>query len=40
MPKLDPEMRREVMDYLEENNATNEERSEVWQWLHRHSDYD
>ena len=35
MPKLNPEVRREVMDYLEENDATKEERREVWQWVHR-----
>ena len=35
MLKLDPDTRREVMAYLKENNATKEERREVWQWVHR-----
>ena len=35
MPKLDREVRREVTQYLEENAATQEERREVWQWVHR-----
>ena len=38
MPKLDPEVRREVMDCLEENDATKEERRKVWQWVHRGAD--
>lgn len=35
MPKLDPHTRYEVMAYLKENNATKDERREVWQWVHR-----
>ena len=35
MPKLDPDTRHEVMTYLKENNATKQERREVWQWVHR-----
>ena len=34
MPKLDPDTRQEVTAYLKENNATKEERCEVWQWVH------
>ena len=34
MPKLDAETRREVMEYLQENNASTEERRTVWQWVH------
>ena len=35
MPKLDPDTRHEVMTYLKNNNATKQERREVWQWVHR-----
>ena len=35
MPKLDPDTRREVMAYLKENNASKQERREVWRWVHR-----
>ena len=35
MPKLDPDTRQEVMTYLKKNNATKQERREVWQWVHR-----
>ena len=38
MPKLNPGVRREVMDYLEDHDATKEERREVWQWVHRGMD--
>lgn len=38
MPKLDPKTKREVMNYLAENDATKEERREVWQWVHRGMD--
>ena len=34
MSKLDPDTRHEVMAYLNENNATKEERRDVWQWVH------
>ena len=38
MPKLDEETRREVMEYLRENNASHEERRKVWQWVHLGTD--
>ena len=33
MPKLDMKTRREVMEYLRENNASPEEKRTVWQWV-------
>ena len=33
MPKLDTKTRREVMEYLRENNASPEEKRTVWQWV-------
>jgi hypothetical protein len=38
MPKLDAEARREVMEYLRENNASPKERRTVWQWVHLGTD--
>ena len=38
MPKLDPDIQREVMAYLKENNASKQERREVWQWVHHGAD--
>ena len=38
MPKLDTETRREVMEYLRENNASHEERREVSQWVYLGTD--
>ena len=38
MSRLDPDTRQEVTAYLKENNATKEERREVWQWVHREVD--
>lgn len=34
MPKLDPELHREVQEYLVEMNATKAERADVWYWVH------
>ncbi len=34
MPKLDPELHREVQDYLAEMNADKAERDDVWYWVH------
>jgi hypothetical protein len=34
MPKLDPELHREVQEYLTEMNATKSERADVWYWVH------
>ena len=38
MPKLDPDIQREVMAYLKEHNASKQERREVWQWVHHGAD--
>ena len=38
MPKLNPDTRQEVTAYLNENDASKEERSEVWQWVNRGMD--
>ena len=34
MPKTDSKTKRQVMNYLAENDATKEKRREVWQWVH------
>ena len=34
MPKLDPELHREVQEYLAEMNAAKAERDDVWYWVH------
>ena len=38
MPKLDTKTRREVMEYLRENNASPKERRTIWQWVHLGTD--
>ena len=39
MPKLDPELRREVQAYLDEMNATKTERAYVWRRVHDGRDF-
>ena len=39
MPKLDPELRREVQVYLDEMHATKTERAYVWRWVHDGRDF-
>ena len=39
MPKLNPELHREVQVYLDEMHATKTERAYVWRWVHDGHDF-
>lgn len=39
MPKLNPELHREVQAYLDEMHATKTERAYVWRWVHDGHDF-
>ena len=39
MPKLNPELHREVQAYLDEMRATKTERAYAWRWVHSGHDF-
>ena len=39
MPKLNPELHREIQAYLDEMHATKTERAYVWRWVHDGHDF-